>query len=1048
MLATHPITGKQIRIMKTETQLHKDNKTAVWLNKSPNAVENAQRFKRWMTATSSIELAEEWKTVLGSYPSVIVLTTPSEQNRIWLSKKAPKQKTLLFLSRSVMEHYGLERFTNEGFTNILCLEELSELYPYISRKYSEKDSEAIAVLYSFAVYRVHRIVGFSEEDIGVSSFLDSLRMVGFSEEDMGISSLLNSLNKIHKIIVEPFRSPEPLWLIQQYFTPQKAKREREIKHCLQKNLDCSFVDKILLLNEEDYSAKLPKSEKIQQEILGHRMTYADVMRTIYEKVPKGTLVVFANSDIYLDDSWSELWSINLKDKFLSLLRYEEPTHSDEELKLFGPREDSQDTWVVHADSVKERVWKDFKDLDFQFGKAGCDNAINVEMLRKKFVVANPCKSLRTIHCHASQIRTYNPNDVLDKPLFLYLEPTGLHDLNPVADLKKNELSWDPPSYFSRKVHAIDEKARTTFCRMVSRDDLIKLEPQNDNMFVSQQEEKLYQFQNSFVTPNGLVYGYDKLYLGASQKVREEWVNTTISHLTPSIGVQSVLAAPFPDTAEKNAWTYCTQYLAKVLRMKEKGYEGEFWLPKHLTTAQEMVQRFQWGGKGIPVIPKEKDVGAFGTSVTMLEPRQTPLVYKEEIDALRKYFSPYCETILHPNRVTIIQDDILLTHKEVEQLENVLENLGYEINVIYPSRSSASFILQRLSGVAYCIFSPNSEDLLWMLPSSAKVLEVMMETKITGNGAHMAGACSLEYWITLLPREKGDAKTAAVVEKICDTLEMMKEATREEPQLSRIIVPKGFSGFHEHAGDSFREMVEIWEEKGLVTIEKSSSSPYVWWNKIGDTLLYDRASFDWLKATPSLYKNILCGNPDASSVKQGIQWSFWPRHPKLVEELASATRNSWKDRTQQMVFYGRIENEVQLQNRSNQLVKACTDYDIPVGPEAPYKYSPKEYLKALSKSKFGLCLSGFGAKCNREIECMALGTVPVVAPDVDMEHYASVPQDGIHYIRLKTFNPEEAKTVIESISEEEWMSLSVSANEWWRQNASADGLFELTKKLCK
>lgn len=1027
MLAKHPITGKQIRIMKTDTQLHKDRKTAVWLNRYPDTVENPQSFKRWMTATSSHKIAEEWKSVLKSYPSVIVLTNPSESVNTWLSKKAPKQKTLLFLNRPVMENYGLERFSKEGFTNILCLEELSELYPYISRKYTPQDSDALSVLYAFAVYRVHRVVGFSEEDKDIKEFIESLK-------------------NMHKLIVEPFRNPEPLWLIQQYFIPQKAKREREIKHCLQKNLECPFIDKILLLNEEDYSAKLPKSDKIQQEILGHRMTYADVMRTIYEKVPNGTLVVFSNSDIYLDDSWSELWSLDMRDKFLSLLRYEEPTHDEEELKLFGPREDSQDTWVVHADSIKSRDWKEYKDLDFEFGRAGCDNAINVEMLRKKFVVANSCKSLRTIHCHSSQIRTYNPSDVLDKPIFLYLEPSGLHDLKPLSDLKKQEVEWEHPSYFSRKVHAIDEKAKTTFCRMVSRDDLIKLEPNNDNTFVPQKEERLYSFKNSFMTPNGLVYGYDSLYLGTSPKVREDWVHTTISHLTPCVGVQNVLAAPFPDLAEKDVWSYCTQYLSKVLRMREKGCEGDFWLPRHLTSAQELLQRFQWKETSLPVLPREKDVGAFGSNVTMLENRSNPLVYKEEIEALRKNFGPYSKEVLYPNRVVILQDDIVITHKEVEHLENVLENLGYEVNVVYPFRSSASFIIQRVVGVAYCIFSPGSEGLLWMLPSSAKVLEVMMETKISGHGAHMAGACSLEYWISLLPREKGDAKVNVAVERICDTLQMMKEETREESHVPRVIVPKGFTGFHEHAGDSFREMVDIWEERGLVSVERSISSPYVWWSAIGNVLLYDRATFDWLKQTPTLYEKILCGNPNASEVPKGVQWSFWPRHPKLVEELASQPLMSWKERTQKMVFYGRIENEVQLQNRCNDLVKSCSDYDIPVGPDAKYKYSARDYLIALSRSKFGLCLSGFGAKCNREIECMAFGTVPVVAPDVDMHNYVNAPQDGIHYIRLKSFNPEEAKAIVDSIEEEEWSRMSSCAREWWKQNASAEGLFQLTASL--
>jgi hypothetical protein len=74
----------------------------------------------------------------------------------------------------------------------------------------------------------------------------------------------------------------------------------------------------------------------------------------------------------------------MKDLFLSLLRYEEDNDLSK-AKLFGPRPDSQDTWVVYSNSVKSRTWN-FDDLNFEFGKSGCDNAINVEMLKKKSLV--------------------------------------------------------------------------------------------------------------------------------------------------------------------------------------------------------------------------------------------------------------------------------------------------------------------------------------------------------------------------------------------------------------------------------------------------------------------------------------------------------------------------------------------------------------------------------------------------------------------------------------------------------------------------------------
>jgi hypothetical protein len=238
------------------------------------------------------------------------------------------------------------------------------------------------------------------------------------------------------------------------------------------------------------------------------------------------------------------------------------------------------------------------------------------------------------------------------------------------------------------------------------------------------------------------------------------------------------------------------------------------------------------------------------------------------------------------------------------------------------------------------------------------------------------------------------------------------------------------------------MVDIWKERGYVSTEQTQS-PYVWLGGVGQTLLYDRPTFKWLEATPVDYITILCGNPDASTVKNGIQWSFWPRNPKLVEELAEGLVST--ERTKTLVFYGGAENSVQKSHRSNKLHEACDDYSLTDG--SSYKFTPRDYLQALAQSKYGLCLAGYGPKCNREIECMAVGTVPVVAPDVDMEKYAVPPQEGVHYIRLTSFDPEEAQTAIQSFNDT-WEQMSKSAHEWWKANASAEGLWNLTKNICK
>jgi hypothetical protein len=154
-----------------------------------------------------------------------------------------------------------------------------------------------------------------------------------------------------KITSLGFARPPALWLIQQFYKPEKPARRREINRCIVENLACPYIDKIYLLNEDDFFDQYPEDPKgkIQQRIIGKRLTYANVIKAIKDEVPADTIVVFANSDIFLEKTTRLLWSMNLEDKFLSLLRWDIDTAGKS--TLFGPRDDSQDAWILWSSSV-------------------------------------------------------------------------------------------------------------------------------------------------------------------------------------------------------------------------------------------------------------------------------------------------------------------------------------------------------------------------------------------------------------------------------------------------------------------------------------------------------------------------------------------------------------------------------------------------------------------------------------------------------------------------------------------------------------------------
>jgi hypothetical protein len=1025
MLAQHPITGKPIRVLKTETHLYKNHTTVVWLRPTTSTT---SRYSRWSTLTTSLEDTLKWKETLNQYPSAMILLENTEEMRTWLIKDAPRHTQLIFTTKAVLETLGVDTLQSLNFANLLAIEEMYHVYPHIQTELS-------------ATTHLHEIV------LAVSVILRANRVVGLTSQEQK-STLAETYNDLYKLKLIEEAIPEPLVYITQYYEPAKARRGRELLHCLKKNLECPYIDRVILLNETDLTTKLPKSAKLEQVVLGSRLQYKHVFEYIYKELSPDTLVVFANADIHLTNSWQKLWSVDISSTFLSLLRYEQSEDDTKEPQLFGPRPDSQDTWVVSSTAVQSRQWK-WDTLAFEFGRAGCDNAINMEMLRQKFLVANPCLSLQTIHCHRSEYRTYDPEDCIDKPFYMYLDPTGLHDLEPKKDLGSLKQPWDQASPMTLDVHAADDQQRKTFLKMAQRvDETLKLDSATI-LEPGRSDEELYKVDNGFCTSHGLVYTYKSILMGSQEEMREAWAEENISHMTPCIGVDAVVGPPLMQTTAEDPIAYLLNYISRIFRLNEKGIHGHFWLPRQ-EAHQNWLQLFKWPTETMPVLPCDENAVAFGKHCYFFGARVPEQIYKEDIEALRTRLYDYqVQPLPNVRRAVICQDDVLLTSQVVSGLEAALEEQGYEVDIVFPKRGNPSFVAESMVGATLCITGPGCHGLFWLLPKQIKVIECLSETKITTDGLRMAAASSLEYNVVLAPRAKPDALVKILLERIEGCLAAKPIQSQQQKQVLILPQEEAFKGFHSHSGDSFREMARIWAERGYVELHRSSKTPFCWLGGIGQTLLYDRANYDWLDHEKPAYKLLLAGNPDASLKPNAKQWNFWPRRPEFVEKLAEElSAVPYEKRSKNLVFYGKVENSVQGKARkiADTVAKACDEFDMPVGTTQRYKYSQEEYLKAIADSKYGLCMAGYGPKCNREIELMAVGTVPVIAPDVDMDHYANPPKENIHYIRMYTTDPAAIQKQLSEISAETWQQMSAAAHRWWQDNASADGLWRTTKEL--
>lgn len=990
MIARHPKTGKEVRIIKSEGAIHKNSKTLVWLD-----MDGKMDGYRWDVGTSDLDTwyyAKESNIPV----KVVILMGNVEAAEEWLVSGLWKTCTMVAASSAVLEKIGMTELASLGISNMICLEEMANVYPYLETPWDGTEMDARALV---------SIVLHYTRTFPVEAPRDTTRY------GLTCSNVMET--------------PPQCVLITQYYKPANARRAREIDTCLRKNVECRYIDKIILLGEKMYDLS---GEKIEQHVIGERLRFNIVMKWIYDHVDPNTNVVIANSDIYMDDTLSILWSINTENVFFSLLRWDDAENPSAPPKMFGPRSDSQDTWIVNAKSVKERTW-DWSTIDFPFGKGGCDNAFTIEMFRQKFLVVNPAINLVTHHVHNSRIRDYDPADIVEKPVLMYVHPSGVHDLRPVLGFNQKPVH----TYMVEKIPVHLNGSYTpnqyaTFMKMLSKAE-IDTPPAY--------KVPIYEFTNVFETASGLLRTHTDILIGPSKKSNSIWAEAELSVTAACVAVDVGLVAYLSDEMAADPVKYMYYYLGKIIALhKLSGGVGEWIASQNMV---ETMHLFSWNKEEMPLISRNKHYETWCKKAYAWLPQESEAITRVEVDALRSMLNERWLNTTEKRYVCVI-DEHWITEAIADQLESSANN---PVSYIYPSTSVSTAVSLLRGASDVVIFSRKDSvsrwGLFWVLPQGARVHEVQLEMEPNLDIYSMCQVADLKHVLHIVPRLKAAPKD------ISACLTNILTHSRDMPCIR---VPHSkTTGFFAHSGDSFREMVELWVEKGYVNRKECVGLCNIW---LGNTILYDRPTFEWLEASPPHEQNygaLLAANPFDGRPKSMV-WSFWPRRPRYVEEFVGTGLHEtpYEKRSRSIVFYGRSENRVQKERRTEyDWSKACTEY-VHVDGSGPYPIDQKEYLRRLSQAKWGLCLPGYGQKCHREIECMAMGCVPIVSSGVDMDNYADRPKEGVHYIRVK--EPSEVYTRTTGITQEAWEAMSAACHSWWKKNASAEGMWRLTEELIK
>ena len=557
---------------------------------------------------------------------------------------------------------------------------------------------------------------------------------GSISDAVSIFGLLCRYNRIVDCPVTPERSlnvsaypitysynikPNETWIFTQFFKHTNKKRYLEIKECLRRNCACPDIDKIVLINEKDYSSEynMPGSDKIKQIVNKRRLTYSDFLQYVYYSVPNNVFTILCNADIYFENL-SDLHQLTLENRMFGLLRWDVDVNGKD--TIFGPRADSQDSWVFLSDSIKSKKWE-FNKYNFQLGQAGCDNAFAGFILRDKFVLSNPSISLKSYHLHNTGIRNYDLKDSIRSDVYINIVPTY------IISTKQESKPTTKPYMLSNENVSFEIKCNTlsdeiTYCTMLEKKERFIWEPFVENHYFD--TIPIYTWKNACVTSNGLVYDPYTIYIG-NEKFNY-WSNSNTDILTPMVKCDKIFAIPFSNTDYYKKYdTYLLYYISRCLRLLTLYPDTSILVPPmididflHLKTIPYYENKSYWANEVIGFFPG-------------------PELGMEDIDALRTI---YPLTPLQKKCAIVI--GTVITEKVAEALSHFLHTIldEYIIQFVYS--------YEDLFGASICIVMDNWEK-LWALPKNCRVIEFQQELKLSGDFQHIAHVAGFKSWVLFL-----------------------------------------------------------------------------------------------------------------------------------------------------------------------------------------------------------------------------------------------------------------------------------------------------------
>ncbi len=193
----------------------------------------------------------------------------------------------------------------------------------------------------------------------------------------------------------------PIIVFTPYYLAKNKIRQSELDECLQQNISCSAITKLILLIDDNHKPPFTHHKLEIINISGYpTYKYWVELSKSYEKP---IISVLANSDIYFDETLLNLHLVlDKKKNFLALSRF------DRKKNIVIPHPNpqwSQDAWAFTTTSEINPSL--LKSIDIPLGVTRCDNKIAYLFAIYGWSIINPHKRIRCVHLHESQQRSIN-----------------------------------------------------------------------------------------------------------------------------------------------------------------------------------------------------------------------------------------------------------------------------------------------------------------------------------------------------------------------------------------------------------------------------------------------------------------------------------------------------------------------------------------------------------------------------------------------------------------------------------------------------------------